>query len=171
MQERWGLVGCGCGRVRAWGQPGGRGLDRCMLRPGAHNRGLSWDRGPQASGLLKARSGGSWARGGRTKTAEEASRAQGVFEMGADLAGKHACPQSDDRMGNPFPRHSWKSTRPPTSVHLQAPPELTWQAGSGFGCCWAGCHRWAGGGGGERTAQYTKLLPPFLPAPLCPPLP
>lgn len=87
--------------------------------------GLSRGRGPQGQewGLLGER---------RRKTAE----------MGTDLAGKHTCPQSDDRMGNPFPRHSWKSTRPPATLHLQAPPELAWQAGSGFGCCWARCHGW-----------------------------
>lgn len=56
-----------------------------------------------------------------------------VFEMGADLAGKRGRPQSDDRIGNPLPKHSLENTSPPCPLHLQAPPEPAWQAGSEVG--------------------------------------
>lgn len=61
--------------------------------------------------------------------------------MGADLAGKHACTQSDNKMENPFPRHSWKAS-----------PEFAWQAGSELRCCWARCHEWAKE---EERGQYS----------------
>lgn len=86
--------------------------------------------------------------------------------MGADLAGKHACPQSDDKMGNPFPSHSWKSTRPPATLHLQAPQSLHGRQGLGLGAAGLGVT------GGQRRRrkedstvhQAPATLPPAVPA-------